>query len=72
MKSWQGVVAIAVAMALVACGGANNSTNEENKPVVVEDNGEVTLSEREQILYDKVSAEVTEAEAALDAFEAII
>lgn len=70
MKSWQGVVAIAVAMALVACGGANNSTNEENKPVVVEDNGEVTLSEREQILYDKVSAEVTEAEVALDAFEA--
>lgn len=70
MKSWQGVVAIAVAMALVACGGANSSTKEENKPVVVEDNGEVTLSEREQILYDKVSVEVTEAEAALDAFEA--
>lgn len=70
MKSWQGVVAIAVAMALVACGGANNSTKEENKPVAVEDTGEVTLSEREQILYDKVSAEVTEAEAALDAFEA--
>lgn len=64
-------IAIIVAMGLMSCGGDSSTKSVETVEVDAnKKDAVISLSERDQLLYESTNAKVTEAEAALKAVEA--
>lgn len=73
MNRWWTIVVFIAAVAMVSCGGNDQSKSKNIQSQTLErgDSSEsvVSLSEREKLLYDKTSAKVAELEVALTSAE---